>query len=377
MNAIVNKNVACRALVCFLCVCFVLVGSAVLVSAAGGGKERNTPIGEMVSRGDVSFEAKGKRWARPEAIHFPVFKGMKVKTGKGTALITLTNSSQIEVTSNSGLSLTQEDQISILQGTVNFRIPITAQTKVTIGDLSVMRSPHLQASKSDPPIFQKMEEAIGTVYIRPNGSLVVKSQRGSISVVDKNRNVLASLPSQDSVTFPSAKVFGKDKVMVAQAGDVLTPQQKMIQKQVEVTLGVNPEAADILEDYLIDFSKALKGKSLPRDLDAEKFFDVLEKHYTNQEAINEVKQYHVEVDNDDSESYDILICDRQHKWRLYRDLGKTTDHVEYPYWPERKEIECQEGPVPPLAVAIWEGEIAALVILIVNERDEDKKPICP
>jgi hypothetical protein len=162
--------------------------------------------------------------------------------------------------------------------------------------------------------------------------------------------------------------------MVAQAGNVLTPQQKMMQKQVEVTLGVKPEEADVLEDYLIDFSKALKGKSLPTDLDAEKFFDVLEKYYTNKEAINEVKQYYVEVTND-ADSYDIVICDRQHKWRLYRDLGKTTDHVEYPYWPERKEIECQEVLVPPLAVAIWEGEIAALVIFIIN--DEDKKPICP
>jgi len=376
MSTIMDKNVACRVLICFLCVCLVLVGSTVLVSAAGGGKEKNTPIGEMVSSGDVSFEAKGKRWARPESIHFPVFKGMKVKTGRGTAVITLTNNSQIEVIPKSELSLTQEDQISISQGTVNFRIPITAQTKVTIGDLSVMRSPHLQASKSDPPIFKKMEEAIGTVYIRPNGSLVVKSERGSISVIDKNRNVLASLPSQDSVTFPSAKVFGKGTVMVAQAGDVLTPQQKMMQKQVEVILGVNPEGADVLEDYLIDFSKALQGKPLPRDLDAEKFFAILEKHYTNPEAINEVKQYHVEVDNE-AESYDIVICDRQHKWRLYRDLGKTTDYVEYPYWPERKEIECQEGPVPPLAVAIWEGEIAALVILIVHEHDDDKKPVCP
>ena len=376
MSTIMNKNVTCRALICFLCACLVLVGSTVLVLAAGGGKEKNTPIGEMVSSGEVSFEARGKRWARPESIHFPVFKGMKVKTGRGTAVITLTNNSQIEVVSNSELSLTQEDQISISQGTVNFRIPITAQTKVTVGDLSVMRSPHLQASKSEAPIFQKMEEAIGTVYIRPNGSLVVKSERGSISVIDKNRNVLASLPSQDSVTFPSAKVFGKGTVMVAQAGDVLTPQQKMIQKQVEVTLGVNPEQADILEDYLIDFSKALQGKPLPRDLDAEKFFAVLEKHYTNQEAINEVKQYHVEVKND-ADSYDILICDRQHKWRLYRDLGKTTDHVEYPYWPERKEVECQEALVPPLAVAIWEGEIFTFAILFIRDHDEDKKPICP
>jgi len=376
MSTIMNKNVTCRALICFLCACLVLVGSTVLVLAAGGGKEKNTPIGEMVSSGEVSFEARGKRWARPESIHFPVFKGMKVKTGRGTAVITLTNNSQIEVVSNSELSLTQEDQISISQGTVNFRIPITAQTKVTVGDLSVMRSPHLQASKSEAPIFQKMEEAIGTVYIRPNGSLVVKSERGSISVIDKNRNVLASLPSQDSVTFPSAKVFGKGTVMVAQAGDVLTPQQKMIQKQVEVTLGVNPEQADILEDYLIDFSKALQGKPLPRDLDAEKFFAVLEKHYTNQEAINEVKQYHVEVKND-ADSYDILICDRQHKWRLYRDLGKTTDHVEYPYWPERKEVECQAALVPPLAVAIWEGEIFTFAILFIRDHDEDKKPICP
>jgi len=375
MNTLMNKNVTCRTLICFLCFCFVLVASTVLVLAAGGGKENNTPIGEMISNGDVSFEAKGKRWARPESIHYPVFKGMKVKTGKGTAVITLTSNSQIEVAQNSELSLTQEDQISISQGTVNFRIPLTAQTKVIIGDLSVMRSPHLQASKSDAPIFQKMEETIGTVYIRPNGSLVIKSERGSISVVDKNRNVLASLPSHDSVTFPSAKVFGQGKVMVAQAGDVLTPQQKMMQKQVEATLGVHPEEADLLEDYLIDFSKALKGKPLPRDLDAEKFFAVLEKHYTNQEAINEVKQYHVEVTND-ADSYDIVICDKQHKWRLYRDLGKTIDYVEYPYWPERKEIECQEGLVPPLAVAIWEGEIFTFAILFIRDHDEDKKPIC-
>ena len=372
-----NKNVAWWALGCFLCVCFVLVGSTVLVLAAGGGKEKNTPIGEMVSRGEVSFEAKGKRWTRVEAIHFPVFKGMKVKTDRGTAVITLTNHSQIEVAPNSELSLVQEDQISILQGTVNFRIPTTAQTKFNIGGLSVIRSPHLQASKSEAPIFQKMEEAIGSEYIRPNGSLVIKSERGSISVIDQNRNVLASLPSRDSVTIPSAKVFGKGKVMVAQAGDVLTPQQKMMQKQVEVTLGVDPEEADLLEEYLIDFSKALKGKPLPRDLDAQKFFAVLEKHYPNQEIINEVKEYRVRVDND-GDSYDIVICDKQYKWRLYRDLGKTIDHVEYPYWPERKEIECEEGLVPPLAVAIWEGEVVLFAILLSKDKDdEDKKPICP
>ena len=377
MGIIMNKNVAWWALGCFLCVCFVLVGSTVLVLAAGGGKEKNTPIGEMVSRGEVSFEAKGKRWTRVEAIHFPVFKGMKVKTDRGTAVITLTNHSQIEVAPNSELSLVQEDQISILQGTVNFRIPTTAQTKFNIGGLSVIRSPHLQASKSEAPIFQKMEEAIGSVYIRPNGSLVIKSERGSISVIDQNRNVLASLPSRDSVTIPSAKVFGKGKVMVAQAGDVLTPQQKMMQKQVEVTLGVDPEEADLLEEYLIDFSKALKGKPLPRDLDAQKFFAVLEKHYPNQEIINEVKEYRVRVDND-GDSYDIVICDKQYKWRLYRDLGKTIDHVEYPYWPERKEIECEEGLVPPLAVAIWEGEVVLFAILLSKDKDdEDKKPICP
>src|SRR4030042_5712385 len=113
MSIIMSKNVACKALICFLCVCFVLVGSTVLVLAAGGGKEKNTPIGEMVSSGEVSFEAKGKRWARPESIHFPVFKGMKVKTGRGTAVITLTNNSQIEVAHSSELQLTQEDQISI------------------------------------------------------------------------------------------------------------------------------------------------------------------------------------------------------------------------------------------------------------------------
>ena len=166
--------------------------------------------------------------------------------------------------------------------------------------------------------------------------------------------------------------------MVAQAGGPLPHVQKM-QDELKTVYGLDSRDVDNLEEYLIDFSQTLKGKTLPPDLDAEKYFSFLEKYYSDQEAINEVKQYSVKVENV-NESYVLTICDRQNKWKLYRDYGQTTDEVDFPYWPDGERVECREPLVPPAAVAVWFGEGYAIAIFALIDQDkdkEDKKPICP
>ncbi len=66
----------------------------------------------------------------------------------------------------------------------------------------------------------KNEEMIGTLSLHANGSLTVKSVQGELSILDQDHIVLASLPSRETITIPSAVVSGKQRVMVAQVGDI-------------------------------------------------------------------------------------------------------------------------------------------------------------
>jgi len=166
--------------------------------------------------------------------------------------------------------------------------------------------------------------------------------------------------------------------MVAQAGGPL-PHVKKMQDELKTDFGLESREVDDLEEYLIDFSQALKGKTVPPDLDAEKFFSFLEQYYPDQEAINEVKEYSVKAENV-NESYILTICDRQRKWTLYRDYGQTIDEVDFPYWPDGERIECRDPLIPPPVLAIWGAEVYAIAFVAILERDkdkDDKKPICP
>src|SRR4030043_1164014 len=60
----------------------------------------------------------------------------------------------------------------------------------------------------------------GSLSIQANGSLTVKSIQGELSILDQDHVVLASLPSRETLTIPSAIVSGKQRVMVAQVGDI-------------------------------------------------------------------------------------------------------------------------------------------------------------
>jgi hypothetical protein len=186
-------------------------------------KEIPRPLGEMVSRGEVKFESRKTVWKNVEPSQFPVFQGVRIKTEKGASLITLEGNRQIEVGENSLLSFDRTDQMHLSQGTINFRLPSTADLSFKVGDLTVIQSKSLQASKNPSAASPKYEATIGSISVHSNGAVTVKSLRGSLSVLNQERVVLASLSSKDTVTLPSVTVKGPPKVMVAQAGETTAP----------------------------------------------------------------------------------------------------------------------------------------------------------
>jgi len=109
---------------------------------------------------------------------------------------------------------------------------------------------------------------------------------------------------------------------------------------------IDPKEVSELEEYLIDFSKKIEGHrlqtgSLPPDLDAKKFFSILENYYPDKKIINIVKKYPVQVSRE-GESYVLILCDKGSKMAFYKDLGSTITHVDFPYYREGKKIPCHE-----------------------------------
>jgi len=77
----------------------------------------------------------------------------------------------------------------------------------------------LQASPNPLAVSPKGEATIGSILVHSNGAVTVNNLRGSLSVLNQEGVVLASLSSKDTVTLPSVTVKTPPKVMVAQAGD--------------------------------------------------------------------------------------------------------------------------------------------------------------
>ena len=213
-----KKGLVYKSFVCFLSISLLLLmnGFHTIVAEA---KERGVPIGEMVSKGEVNFEAKENVWKKVEPSHFLVFQGVKIKTEKGVAAIALGNNSQIEVSQNSLFSFDQNDCLHLYQGQVNFRISSTTELYFKVGNLVVTQFRSLQASKGPHLASPKNEETIGSISIHSNGSVTIKSIQGQLSILDQDRAVLATLSSKDSVTIPSTTVKNPSKAMVAQAGE--------------------------------------------------------------------------------------------------------------------------------------------------------------
>jgi len=109
---------------------------------------------------------------------------------------------------------------------------------------------------------------------------------------------------------------------------------------------IDPKEVSELEEYLIDFSKKIEGHrlqtgSLPPDLDAKKFFSILEKYYPEQRILKIVKKYPVRVSSE-GESYILILCDKGSTMALYKDLGSTITHVDFPYYREGQKVPCHE-----------------------------------
>jgi hypothetical protein len=101
-----------------------------------------------------------------------------------------------------------------------------------------------------------------------------------------------------------------------------------------------------LDDCLVDFSQKMKGHMLlqgplPQDLDARKFFSILEPYYQDRECLKKVAAYPVRVSIQDA-GYILILCDNDSRFTLYKDLGKTTDFVDFPYYRQQNTVPCND-----------------------------------
>jgi hypothetical protein len=212
-----NKGPKYTCFVYFLCFSFLLLVSG-FPRAIAEAKGRGFPIGEMISSGEVKFEARENAWKRVEPSHFPIFQGVRIKTENGHALIVLTNEGQVEVGQNSLFSFQADKQFHLFQGRVSFRIPSRTNLVFRVGNLSIMRPLPMESANSRV-ITPRSPETVGSVSLHSNGAVTVKSIRGPLSVQNQESVVLAALSASESVTIPSSAAFGNQGQMVAVIGD--------------------------------------------------------------------------------------------------------------------------------------------------------------
>ena len=207
---------------CFLCgALFLFMGR---FSTEAQGKEKNIPIGEMVSRGEVKFEARDKIWKEVEPSCFPVLPGVKIKTEKGASTLFLGAHHQVEMGQNTIICAEQKDRLRLFRGRVDFRLSGQKDLSLRAGNLIVIGSLPLQAAKSPAKNSAKAEEARGSLLLHANGSLSIKGEQGQITVLNQDRKVLAVLSPKETLTLPATIVEGPAgeramPVRMAQVGD--------------------------------------------------------------------------------------------------------------------------------------------------------------
>jgi hypothetical protein len=215
-----KKGIAYELFIYFLCFSFLLLTGGFTRMAADAA-ERGLPMGEMISRGEVKFEARENVWKTVEPFHFPIFQGVRIKTGKGQALVVLSSDSQIEVGQNSLFSFQHGGQFHLFQGRVSFRIPSDTELTLRAGNLSIGKPTPLEAAKT-PLISPGAKETVGSIALHPNGSVTVRSIRGPLSIQNQDRVVLAAISPRESVTIPSVTASERQEIMVAQVGEYPT-----------------------------------------------------------------------------------------------------------------------------------------------------------
>jgi len=206
---------------CFLCgALFLFAGRFPTVAE---GKEKSLLLGEMISRGEVKFEARENIWKEVEPSYFPVLPGVKIKTEKGASTLFLGARHKVEMGQNSLICVEQKDQLRLYRGRLDFRLSGQKDLSLRAGNLIVIGNLPLQASKS-AKITVKAEEARGSLLLYANGSLRIRGEQGQITVLSQDRKVLAVLSPKETLMIPSALVEGPAgakalPVRMAQVGD--------------------------------------------------------------------------------------------------------------------------------------------------------------
>jgi hypothetical protein len=213
-----KRGKVCKGFICFLSLSFLFLTSG-FSGMNAEAKEKDIPIGEMVSKGNVRFEARENQWKNVEPSYFPIFQGIKIRTENGVAVVSFPNNSQVDLGPNSTVFFEQNNRLNLSQGSLDFRLSSASQTAIRVRSLSITLPRPLTASKgiSGPFPSGDKQETIGSITVHPNGAVTVKSFRGSVSIIGQDRTVLATLSSKDMVTIPSGTSAGLLKL--AQAGD--------------------------------------------------------------------------------------------------------------------------------------------------------------
>jgi len=219
-------------------------------------KDAKFPIGEIISKGGVRFEARENVWKSIDSSYFPVFESGKIETEQGTGVVTLGNGCHLEIAQNSAVSFEQVNQVHLTQGRVNFRIPSSKEMVIKVGSLRVTKPRVQQASEGTAIVPAKNEDAVGSVTLHGNGSVTIRNLQGSLSILDQDRVVIAALSSKDSITIPATMASGKSHKMMAQAGEV-RERKRVTQSVIDqewTYLGLNA-----IEWIAVGYAKVLLG----------------------------------------------------------------------------------------------------------------------
>ncbi len=218
---------------------FLFLSVLLLWGGIAGAVEKRVAVGEMVSQGVVQFEAKKEVWKAVDGSYFPLFSGMKVRTEKGAATVTLQSGGQVEIGSQSLFYLDGKGRLILEKGSLVFRNPAGSEVEIGVKDLMIRRHRGMQATRGDVVGLEKGEGVMGAVSVEADGRVGVKSLEGRIGVWSKERGMLAEVTAPEAVT-----VSGGGKEQVAQAGEA--ESGKYLGLSAEALAGIGVGGAAVL-----------------------------------------------------------------------------------------------------------------------------------
>lgn len=199
----------------------------------------NIPVGELISSGEVKLAA-GETWRKVESFQNPLFVGTKIRTEKGVAALQFSDDVRVEIGERSFFSLEQKEILVLNHGSIQFRIPVFSQVTFKAGGLLIAKS-------------RAEECVVGTMVLRPEGALTVKTLQGDLSIRNEDQVVLTRLGANEAITIPSILVKTPPKTVAALTAqavkttepiDELQPRSVgfMISTESEGEKGVTPSA---------------------------------------------------------------------------------------------------------------------------------------